>query len=285
MASCYILKRPTKGGEPRYHVRFEAGRDGVQVANGSTRRVLHVGVFDTEKRAKERRRWALDEWAAGRVPDPAGVAKPIDGVTVEEAAKQWLASRIDVAAMTRVSYAQKAARIADDFPALPCDALSEQAVRLWIGRMVDDGAKPATVAAWMNVLRQILDFAGVDPNPARNRRVKLPRIGHRGRERLPNAAELAMIRAAFTNDVDRLILDFLEQTGVRMSGVVALTWGDVDAERRRFHIRETKTKSSLRWVRDDPPIAPVEIPERPAYARDSDRVYPRTAYALSLIHI
>jgi hypothetical protein len=35
--------------------------------------------------------------------------------------------------------------------------------------------KPSSLSHYIATLRQVLDFAGVEPNPARDRRVKLPR--------------------------------------------------------------------------------------------------------------
>ncbi len=36
--------------------------------------------------------------------------------------------------------------------------------------------KPSSLSRYVATLRMVLDFAGVDPNPARDKRVKLPRI-------------------------------------------------------------------------------------------------------------
>jgi len=48
-------------------------------------------------------------------------------------------------------------------------------VQEWIAGLA---LKPASIRRYLATLRAILDFADIDPNPARDRRVKLPREEH-----------------------------------------------------------------------------------------------------------
>ena len=92
----------------------------------------------------------------------------------------------------------------------------------------------------------MLDFAGVDPNPARDTRVKLPR-----EERTvvdpPTAADVDTIIAAVPARWC-LPLRVLEQTGMRVGELQALTWGDVDELGSRFRVKVGKTSAARRWV-------------------------------------
>jgi integrase len=98
----------------------------------------------------------------------------------------------------------------------------------------------------LGTLRAVLDFASVDPNPAKDSRVRLPR-----EERLP-------VDPPSAQDVDtilentpkrwRLPLRVLEQTGCRVGEAHALAWGDIDEAGSRFRIKAGKTAAARRWV-------------------------------------
>jgi integrase len=117
-------------------------------------------------------------------------------------------------------------------------------VQEWIGANMD--LKPASLSRYIATLRLILDFAGVDPNPARDGRVKLPRI------------EQTVVEPPSGDDVDtiiatvpsrwRLPLRVLEQTGMRVGELQALAWSDVDEQGCRFRVKQGKTAAARRWV-------------------------------------
>src|SRR4051812_17202630 len=96
MASVWKQRRVTASGEERWHVKWEG--PAVKRVDGTTRALIHVGSFKTEREADRRIKWARDEWAAGRVPDPKRVVIEADpGARITGAADAWLASRIDLA--------------------------------------------------------------------------------------------------------------------------------------------------------------------------------------------
>jgi integrase len=82
------------------------------------------------------------------------------------------------------------------------------------------------VRNYLGTLRLVLDFAELDPNPARDRRVKLPRP----EENVPNPPSAAEVATIVENAPQRwrLAIRVLEQTGMRIGELVGLEWGDVD---------------------------------------------------------
>jgi hypothetical protein len=89
-------------------------------------------------------------------------------------AEAYRSSRVDYATETTKNMNShiKAMAVFDDRdPA----KISFSDVQEWIAGLA---LKPASVRRYLATLRAILDFAGVDPNPARDTRVKLPREEH-----------------------------------------------------------------------------------------------------------
>jgi integrase len=99
---------------------------------------------------------------------------------------------------------------------------------------------------YLSTLRQVLDHAAVEPNPAREGRIRLPRQEKAIVE--PPSGE--QVEAIIVNAPSRgrLPLRVLEQTGMRVGEVHQLEWRDVDVAASRFRIRHGKTASARRWV-------------------------------------
>ena len=108
------------------------------------------------------------------------------------------------------------------------------------------GLKPSTTRLYLWTLRSVLDFAEVDPNPARHRLVRLPRH-ERAVVEPPSAQDVDTIMATVAKRW-RLPLRTLEQTGMRVGELEALTWGDVDEQESRFRIKAGKSAAARRWV-------------------------------------
>jgi integrase len=116
-------------------------------------------------------------------------------------------------------------------------------VQEWIGSLK---LKPSSVRRYVSTLRAIIDFAGVEPNPAKDQRVKLPREEASIVEP-PSAAEVEAIIAHVPTRW-KLPLRVLEQTGMRVGELHQLEWRDVDVEGLRFRIRNGKTATARRSV-------------------------------------
>jgi integrase len=86
----------------------------------------------------------------------------------------------------------------------------------------------------------ILDHAGINPNPARDRQiVRLPREAKRIVD--PPTAEHVAGVVRLLPARYRLPVLVLDATGMRVGELEALTWGDVDEPRGRWRVATSKT--------------------------------------------
>jgi integrase len=238
MASVSIRRRQTKSGA-RFQVRYRLG--------GRAYPVQHGGSFATMKEARLRRDLIGGELAAGRNPAEllrAMVESPRVR-TFADLYDQFTASRVDVSEATKTNYATHRIRLVELLGDRDPDTISWQDVQAAVSSLADD-LSPLSVRNYLGTLRQVLDFADLDPNPARDRRVKLPRP----EESLPNPPTSAEVEMIIRHAPRRwrLAIRLLEQTGMRVGELVALEWGDVDRAELRLRIRTGKTNAARRWV-------------------------------------
>jgi Phage integrase family len=134
--------------------------------------------------------------------------------TFAQWAEAYRASRPDIADETRKNTASHLRRLLPTFGDRDPTTITPSEVQEWIGTQ---DLKASSLSRYLNTFRQVLDFAGVEPNPARDKRVKFPRIESTIVEP-PTAAQ------------------------------VAIEWRDVDLADSRFRIRGGKTRAARRWV-------------------------------------
>jgi integrase len=242
----HVVSRTTSKGERRYHVRASLG--GRREHGG---RVLHLGSFRTKREAEACVKWANLELAAARIPDRRAflVAQLEATGTLRDTAEAWLRSRRDLAESTRVIYATHIQRGAASRLPLwdyPAGRITVADVLAFVEGLVGAQAAPASMRNYLSMVRQTLDYAGVDPNPTRDRRVKLP-SAERHQPDPPTSREVALILEHTTKRY-RLVIALLEATGLRVSELVGLAWGDVDLAESRFRIARGKTKAARRFV-------------------------------------
>jgi integrase len=133
--------------------------------------------------------------------------------------------------------------------------------------------KRETVRKSLLVLGMMLDYAGIEPNPVRAKSIKLPR--EEMTEINPPTAEHveAVVRLLPTRYCLPALV--LEQSGMRLGELEALTWGDVDEPRQRWRVSAGTSKTGrARWV---PVSAELFQAARALVARD-DRIPERRVF-------
>jgi integrase len=244
MPSAWIERRATGDGEARYLVRYRLG------GRESSRR--YGGSFRTMREARIRRDTLAGDLAALRVPE-VRIAEPARPQTVAQAAARWQASRLDVAEGTRVLHRVALDRVLPVLGAVAVDRLSVDEVCDLVAALAERGYARGTIAKSVTALRMVLDHAGVEPNPARDRRVKLPR---EVREEVdPPTAEHVEAALRLVAPRYRLPLLVLEATGMRVGELEGLRWGDLDERQGRLRVRRSTSKSAR------PRFVPVENAE------------------------
>jgi integrase len=182
------------------------------------------------------------------------------------AAALWQASRIDVAQTTSAVHRKALAHVLQAFGDREPDSLTPAEVSAWVGALAQRLA-PGTVAKVVGTLRMVLDHQGVEPNPARDRRVRLPRDERRELEP-PTAAHVLAVLGAVAPRY-RLPLLVLEATAMRVGERESLTWGDLDIAGGRWRVARQHEKARRgRWVQVPDDLMAVVESLRPREDRD-----------------
>jgi integrase len=240
VASVWIKTRQTAAGSRRYRVEYRLG--------GRESRTHYGGSFKTQREAAARKRWIGGELAARRVPDLSllEAAKP-KTPTLAEAAERWRSSRIDVTEGTRTLHRVALARAMPTLGTVPVDELTVEHFTGLVEALAAGGSKRETIRKTIKYAAAVLEDAGVDPNPARDRRIRLP---HEEQDELvpPSADQVEAVYRRLPS-VHRLPLLWLDWSGARVASVDLTLVGDYDEPRRRIRLRRsaTKTRAAL-WV-------------------------------------
>jgi integrase len=193
--------------------------------------------------------------------------------TLREYADAWQAARVDVSEGTAQSYRVALGRLLPRFGDLPVSDLEPRHVAGLVSELAEAGLRKQTIRKTVSVLAMILDHHGVQPNPARDKRVKLPR--EEKRELTPPTARDVLAVHGLLPPRYRLPLLVLDATGMRVGELETLAWGDVDERRRRWRIRSSETKTrAARWVSPPPNVFAAvaalcprddRVPDRPVF--------------------
>jgi integrase len=267
MASSWIIARPTKNGRRRYRVLYRLG--------GRESKARYAGSFKTRAEALERRRWVDGELAALRVPDWRSIEQePAQARALSKAAELWRESRVDVSTGTMETYRVAINRLRTRLGDVPLESIDAVAVAALVVHLHAEGLRKQTIRKTISVLAMILDYASVQPNPARDKvTVKLPREELR-HVQPPTAAHVeAVVQLLPTRyQLPALVLD---ASGMRVGELEALTWGDVDEPRCRWRVPAGVAKTGrARWVQvPDVVFSAVmalvaredRVPERPVF--------------------
>lgn len=232
--SVHIVVRVAKSGK-RYFVRYRRGGRGY--------RLEHAGSFKRQDIARERERLVGGWLAAGLDPreELARLETEEERRELIAVGREWLESRIDLSEQSQRVYRTYLDSIdesslgrADPGRITPGD------VRAQVGRWVTTGLASKSVRERVSVLRQVLDFAEIDPNPARHRTVKFPAKTETELV-LPSAEEVVALTTHLAVKY-RLSFVILEQTAMRVNEVVSLERDDIDAAGLRFRIKAVNRK-------------------------------------------
>lgn len=245
MSPAWIRKRKTAAGRARHQVLYRRG--------GREATIESAGTFQRDREARLRRDLVAGWLAQGLDPksELAKLLAPAPAArSFAETGSAMLATRNDLAASTlqlrRLGLA-KVAQLRPDLVERAPDAWTVQDVQEVVAAMVKDDLSPGTIREYVGTVKQTLDYAGVEPNVARDRRVKLP-AQERPEVQPPSKAEfLAILRNVAARYVLALIV--LEQTAMRVGELASLPWGDVDVAGNRFRLSRERTKTRHpRWV-------------------------------------
>jgi integrase len=237
MASVWITPRLTAAEAKRYRVEFRV--------EGRYSKIRYGGSFKTQREAIERKRYIAAELAGRRVPDLRPREAEAECVpTLAEAEGSWRESRIDVEAQTQAMHRSDFRRIFKVAPQLQrvrVDALTVHDLNALVAALHAHPYKRETIKKSVGVLAQLLDHYEVDPNPARDKRVKLPR------------ERKAHIPPPLAEHVERVaehlprhhVLPFLviDECGPSVSELETAQVGDLDEHRRAIRIRWTVEKN------------------------------------------
>jgi len=239
MPSSWVKRRRGKTGI-RYRVEFRVG--------GRESPARYAGSFRTMRDAAARKAWVTGELAAMRVPDLALLAAPVPALPLREVARSWQDSRVDVRESTRVQHRTALGRVLPLLGDRAIDSLAPADVAALVVELVARGKARESVRKSVTALAMVLDFAGVTPNPARDRvQVKLP---------LEEPEELETPSADQVEAVGWLLplpyllgLLTLDATGARVGELEAARISDLDESRRAWLVRKAVSKTRRpRWV-------------------------------------
>ena len=252
---------PPTAGALRYRVRFRVGgREAIPRLGGT---------FRTMREAKIRRDWVAGELAAMRVPDLA-LTMTQDAETLRAVCERWRASRVDVADGTAATYDVNLGRILPRLGDRAAAELRPGDVAGLVAELADGGLGRESIRKTLTTLAQAFDFAGIEPNPVRDRTVKLPRE-ERAEIAPPTAAHVLAVHALLPSRY-RLPLLVLDATGMRVGELEQLAWGDVDEPRGRWRVSRAVAKTGrARWVAVPPELFAAVLELCPRDDRTAER--------------
>lgn len=273
MPSSWIIARSTKGdgrnkGRPRYRVLYRLG--------GRESRARYAGSFATKSEAVARKRWVDGELAALRVPDLAVLLEPVAAPTLRLVAARWQDSRVDVRESTAVQASDCARTRAAVLGGRPVDRIAPGDVADLVAAMHADGKARESIRKSVTALAMVLDFAGISPNPARDRvQVRLPR--EEASEPEPPTADTVEAVLWRLTPAYALATLVLEATGARVGELEAATVGDLDESRQAWLVRAAVSKTRRpRWILMPEDVFEAVVGRLPAREdRDpTDRLFP-----------
>jgi integrase len=138
-------------------------------------------------------------------------------------------------------------KVSETFGDIDPSAITVTDIAEWVAKLADSH-KPGTVRLYLRTLKMLFDFVGLDPNPARDPRVRAPKVVQE-EPQPPTAEHFLAIIDAVRDPVRRLLFVTIEQGALRLGEAVTLRWGDVDRAGLRLRLPRSATKrDKARWV-------------------------------------
>lgn len=238
MASVSIY-REERNGTVRWRVLYRLG--------GRTSKRRHGGSFQTKRLAEKRADWIRGELAHLRVPDLTLLEEPRTATVFRDVADAWRSSRVDVAGSTAATHRVNLNRLLPALGERPIEEIEPDEIAALVAELHEGGLKRESIRKTISTLAQVFDHGGRSPNPARDRRLRLPRED-RPEVNPPTATH---VEAAYwlLPTAHRLPLLVDDATGMRVSELESLAWGDVDEPELRLRVSQAWTKTrTARWV-------------------------------------
>ncbi len=268
MASVHVVRRTTAAGKARYLVRYRLG--------GREAQLLHGGTFDRREFAAQRAATIRTALANGEVPDLNLLEKLGRIRTLDEVAKEYMATRIDVSLATMRVY-QHAARHFGSLGRTNIDRIDVDHVQMWVTRLhAEEDLAPSTIRKYLDFLRASLDFAPRDPNPARSHLLRLPKQVREEINPLPYVHFVALCTAIVPRF--NLHIRVMEATGLRIAELLSVTWADVDVPGTELRVARKRTKGGTAGRRMAQ-VWPEIMEEIAALVPVEDRVATDTVFA------
>jgi hypothetical protein len=171
MPSCSITRYTVSDGSKRYRVTYRLG--------GRETPTLHGGSFRLEREARARRDCIAGELAAMRVPNLMLVGQADEQVETPAAvAERWRDARArinEVAAPTITTYGVHFGRFLPRLGSRPVDRVTPAEVVELVAELHERGLARESIRKTLTTLGMVFDFASVEPNPVRDKLVRLRR--------------------------------------------------------------------------------------------------------------
>ena len=167
--------------------------------------------------------------------------------TLREACEHWRAARVDVTEGTRVLHRVALDRVLPLLGDRTVTAVTVDDVNELVAALAASGRKRETIRKSVKYLAAVLEEEGIDPNPARSKRIRLPH--EQAVELDPPTSEHVEAIAWLLPRAYKLALLWLDWSGARVASVENVHVNDYDEPRRRVRLRAstTKTRQAL-WV-------------------------------------
>lgn len=269
VSSAYVETYWTPGGkdqkkappQKRYRVRCR------HHMNVEKTQLLHLGSFQKRSDAEARAEIARSLLARGIVPNPDTnmiTQAERSGLTVSTAIRRYLNQRPDLADESKRSYLSLMKHIDRALGKRDVATITPNDVRELVAACSHLSAAP--VSSIRSILAGGLDNAGIEPNPALHRSIKLP---VRASERI-DVPPLEHVAAILQRLPEHLLVPvaMIEATGARVSELAGVEHADVDHSNLRLRLIGKGDKPRMVPM---PPELAARIP------RGAGRVWPRAA--------